>query len=233
MEKAYSFYVQGQLRAAIAELGEQLRREPGSSQKRTFLFELLCFAGEFDRAAKQLDVLAAGNENASTGATLLRDLLAMHRERERLLEDSADNNKTELRAFAMKINGVSYSSCADAEQQVEGGLEIFGTSGYELIWWGSISRLETSPPKRLRDLLWLPASLFLKGAEEKESPYQVYLPMLAPSSWKHPNEEIQLGRTSAVEEDANGKARIYGTKLLLCDEKVIPFVDVRTLEVDI
>lgn len=233
MEKAYSLYVQGQLGAAIAELGEQLRRDPGSAQKRTFLFELLCFAGEFDRAAKQLDILATSNENASTGAALLHDLLATHCERERLLEGSRDSNKPELRACAMKINGVAYASCTDAEQRVEGGLEVYGSSGYELVWWGSIDRLETSQPKRLRDLLWLPASLFLRRGDEHTAPYQVYLPLLAPSSWKHPKEEVQLGRTTVLEEDAEGQTRMYGTKLLLCDEEVIPFSDVRTLEVSL
>ena len=39
-------------------LGAGLRSDPAGSRRRTFLFELLCFSGEYDRAEKQADFLA-------------------------------------------------------------------------------------------------------------------------------------------------------------------------------
>jgi len=36
----------------------ELRDNPTDARRRTFLFELLCFAGEYERADKQLEVLA-------------------------------------------------------------------------------------------------------------------------------------------------------------------------------
>jgi type VI secretion system protein ImpE len=40
----------GKLQEAIQALGSEVRDRPGDNQRRTFLFELLCFAGEFSRA---------------------------------------------------------------------------------------------------------------------------------------------------------------------------------------
>ena len=48
----------GRLNEAVQALGAELRNDPTDVKRRTFLFELLCFSGEYDRAGKQLDVLA-------------------------------------------------------------------------------------------------------------------------------------------------------------------------------
>src|SRR3989454_9451282 len=71
----------GKLEEAIELLGVGLRSNPADAQRRTFLFELLCFAGAHDRAEKQLDVLAGGNPQAGMGALLYR--AALHAERTR------------------------------------------------------------------------------------------------------------------------------------------------------
>src|SRR5256885_3797242 len=71
----------GKLEDAIDLLGTGLRSNPADAQRRTFLFELLCFAGAHDRAEKQLDVLAGGNPQAGMGGLLYR--AALHAERTR------------------------------------------------------------------------------------------------------------------------------------------------------
>src|SRR5579862_1337915 len=60
----------GQLEEAIAALGTELRTQPQDAQRRTFLFELLCFAGEHERAQRQLDVVASASKEARMGALL-------------------------------------------------------------------------------------------------------------------------------------------------------------------
>ena len=69
----------GRLRDALQALTGEVRDNPGDSKRRTFLFELLCFAGEFDRAEKHLDVLARESQSASLGTLLYRT--ALHAER--------------------------------------------------------------------------------------------------------------------------------------------------------
>src|SRR5438477_11261648 len=48
----------GRLADASKALSAELCDNPTDVRRRTFLFELLCFAGEYDRADNQLDVLA-------------------------------------------------------------------------------------------------------------------------------------------------------------------------------
>jgi predicted component of type VI protein secretion system len=45
-------YCQGRLNDAIQALSAELRDHPTDTRRRTFLFELLCFAGEYERADK-------------------------------------------------------------------------------------------------------------------------------------------------------------------------------------
>src|SRR5579859_779953 len=78
---ALSLYRSGNLRAAIDALGDELKKQPLDAKRRTFLFELLCFAGEYGRAEKQLDILSDGSPEAAAGAMLYRS--ALHAERER------------------------------------------------------------------------------------------------------------------------------------------------------
>ena len=59
---------------------------PSDKQRRTFLFELLCFAGNFDRAEKQLDILSQESPDALTGTLLYRAALAAERTRHELFE---------------------------------------------------------------------------------------------------------------------------------------------------
>jgi type VI secretion system protein ImpE len=76
-----ALYREGRLREAIKALGEELRSNPLDAKRRTFLFELLLFAGEYDRAEKQLDLLAGANADAAAGTLLYRS--ALHAERTR------------------------------------------------------------------------------------------------------------------------------------------------------
>jgi len=73
---ARELYQAGKLDAATQALMAELRDNPGDAKRRTFLFELLCFAGEYDRAEKHLNVLAGGGMEAATGALLYQAAMA-------------------------------------------------------------------------------------------------------------------------------------------------------------
>lgn len=49
---------QGRLHDALATLQDQVRKEPGNARYRTFLFQLLCVLGQWQRALTQLNVVA-------------------------------------------------------------------------------------------------------------------------------------------------------------------------------
>ena len=50
----------GKLKEAIQSLGSELRDNPTDAKRRTFLYELLCFSGDYGRAEKHLSLLATG-----------------------------------------------------------------------------------------------------------------------------------------------------------------------------
>lgn len=66
---------QGNLSAAIAQLTDEVRANPTAAPLRIFLFELICFTGNFDRAGKQLDIIAHQNQDMQIGAGVYRQLL--------------------------------------------------------------------------------------------------------------------------------------------------------------
>jgi type VI secretion system protein ImpE len=60
-------YEAGRLKEAIAELNEEVKRHPTDSSRRGFLCELLCFAGELDRADLNLDALGHQDPQSAPG----------------------------------------------------------------------------------------------------------------------------------------------------------------------
>ena len=66
----------GRLAAAIEQLNQEVRAHPGDPKLRTFLFEMLCFAGDYERAQRQLDVLGTLDAQAESGTIVYRGVLA-------------------------------------------------------------------------------------------------------------------------------------------------------------
>lgn len=77
----------GQLQAAIEAVTQEVKSKPSEMRQRTFLFELLCFAGEYDRAEKQLEVIGHQSAQAELGVQVYRNNLKAERDRRRLFSD--------------------------------------------------------------------------------------------------------------------------------------------------
>jgi type VI secretion system protein ImpE len=65
----------GRLADAVAAATEEVRANPADVAKRGFLCELLCFAGDLERADRQLDAAARIEAKQAIGITLLRQLI--------------------------------------------------------------------------------------------------------------------------------------------------------------
>ena len=78
MSVAKQLLDQGRLGDAVEELTRALRDKPLDRQARVFLFELLCFQGAFERAAKQLEIMVTQSADATTGLAIqvYKDLAA-------------------------------------------------------------------------------------------------------------------------------------------------------------
>ncbi|HSG81343.1 MAG TPA: type VI secretion system accessory protein TagJ, partial [Gemmatimonadota bacterium] len=111
-------------------------------------------------------------------------------------------------------------------------LEVFAAGQYLWIPIEHIATLQMSPPQRLRDLLWAPASVRTGPGFKGLDMGEVLLPVLAPLSWQHPDDTVRLGRATEWQEiDGGGHAPI-GQKMFLVDGEVFPILEVRELEID-
>lgn len=77
----------GELQAAIDELTGKVKANPTDTQQRIFLFELLLFAGDWERAARQVDVIGHQSMESGLGVQVYRDNIKAERDRSRLLSD--------------------------------------------------------------------------------------------------------------------------------------------------
>ena len=227
---ARELYQAGQLAAAISALGSELRDNPTDTRRRIFLFELLCFAGEYDRAEKHLDVLAQAGTDAATGALLYRAALAADRTRGRLFEkhEYPSGAAAPVRGI---LNGKPFESLEDADPRIGARLEVYVAGDYIWLPMAHLASIQIDPPKRLRDLLWIPA-LVRTGPQLKDSELgEVLLPALSPFTWRSPDDAVRLGRATAWEADEDGNEVPFGQKLLLVDGEEFPLLELRTLEI--
>jgi type VI secretion system protein ImpE len=225
-------YHAGQLGAAIQALGAELRDNPMDTRRRTFLFELLCFAGEYERAVKHLDILAGAGPDAATGVLLYRAALHADQMRTDLF---AKREYPELHANAVpvagKLNGRAFESIEDADPRIGPRLEIYAAGQCMWLPLAHVASIEMEAPKRLRDLLWAPALVRTGPAFKGTELGEVLLPVISPLSFRHADDAVRLGRATVWEERESGEAIPFGQKMLLVDGEDFPLLEVRHLEI--
>jgi type VI secretion system protein ImpE len=79
---AKEHYQAGHLAEAIAAAGEEVKKHPADASSRGFLCELLCFAGEWQRADMQLDALGQQDPQSVPGLTQFRQLIRAEQARQ-------------------------------------------------------------------------------------------------------------------------------------------------------
>ena len=230
--QAETLFKQGKLEEAILALNAHLRDQPGDVRARTFLFELLCFNGELDRADKQLQVLGAGTKEAAVGALVYGGALNAERTRREMFErhQTPAVPETDSAPLAGSLNGRPFASLSDADPRLGPRLEVFAAGDYLWIPFQHIAVLEMQPPRRLRDLLWAPARLITGPAFQDRDLGEVLLPVLSPLTFQHPDAEVRLGRVSEWCADEQGRQMLLGQKMLLVDGEEFPFLEIRRLE---
>ncbi len=228
---ARELYHAGQLAAAIQALGAELRDNPMDARRRTFLFELLCFAGEYERAVKHLDVLAASGPDAATGALLYRAALNADQMRSDLFSKRDYPEIHDAPPVSGTLNGTPFEAIEDADPRIGPRLEIYAAGQCMWLPMAHIDSIEIEAPKRLRDLLWIPALVRTGPAFKGTELGEVLLPVLAPLSFRHADDAVRLGRTTVWEEQENGDVIPFGQKMLLVDGEDVPLLEVRHLEI--
>ncbi len=229
---AIELFRAGKLTDAIKALTEEVRNAPTDVQKRTFLFELLCFAGEFDRAEKQLDVLAQSGKQSELGALLYRAALHAERERQQFFTNKAYLEAGQFpasQALAGSFNGKPFQEVADADPRIGSRLEVIVAGRYLWVPFEHIASVQMEPPKRLRDLLWIPALVKSGPSFQGRDLGEVLVPVLSPFTSKHTDDQVRLGRAT-VWEEGDGAEIPFGQKMLNIDGEEVPLLELRLLE---
>lgn len=104
---AKEFFHAGSLDKAIESASKAVKDRPDDSSSRGLLSELLCFAGDLDRADKHLDILGEQSPDLAVGLALFRQLVRAERARQdffahgrvpELLEGPSDDTRLRFEA---------------------------------------------------------------------------------------------------------------------------------------
>jgi type VI secretion system protein ImpE len=230
--KAKELYQAGKLNEAVQALSAELRDNPTDAQRRIFLFELLCFAGEFERADKHLNILAGQSPQAQLGAVLYMSSLHAERLRHKMFEekDYPPAPAEEAADRGGTLNGAPFESIEDSDPRIGGRLELFAAGSYMWIPFQHIEMIDFQPPKRVRDLLWRPALVRTGPAFKDKELGEVLVPVLSPFSFKNADNNVKLGRATVWETPEGGEPTPYGQKTFLVDGEDIPVMELKRIE---
>lgn len=79
----------GRLVEARQQLTQEVKSSPSDSAKRTLLFQVLAFLGEWDKADKHLDMMVSLNPSLETGVQVYKNLTTAERQRKDVLDGKA------------------------------------------------------------------------------------------------------------------------------------------------
>ena len=229
---AKELFQAGKLAEAIQALIAEVRSNPTDTRRRSFLFELLSFAGEFDRGAKHLEVLAQAGPNAEVGALLYKSALAAEKQRVTLFSSGEiEPPPADSVSGPGTLNGRPFTTIEDADPRLGSRLEAFIAGEYVLIPFRYIGSLQLAAPRSLRDLLWSSSIVKTSSDFADKELGEVLLPILYPLTWQHPADVVKLGRETRWEQVESVGAVPFGQRLLLLDgEEVVPLLEVRDLQ---
>lgn len=258
--KAKELLDANKLSAAIGEITQQVKSHPADASLRTFLFETLCFAGEYDRAERQLDVIGHQNVKAGIGVEVYRNLIRAEGARKKLFSQGLkptfivdppdyvtdqlaainclrEGNAVEAKALLSRsqdgspaikcrINGKEFSGFRDSDDRTASILEVFARDVYIWVPLGQVIKVTINPPKHLRDLLWVPATMEVSD----RPPLDVFMPVLYEGSEQDENDQIRLGRMTDWRSVGDDLVRGLGQRTFLVHDAEWALLEMRSLE---
>jgi type VI secretion system protein ImpE len=258
---AGALYKAGQLQQAIDAQVQEVKKNPADPDRRVFLFELLVFAGDLDRARRQLDAVNYGQMDRDQAVLTYRLALAAEQARRqffreggspKFLSDPPEHAKLRLEA-ADRLREQHWAEAADlltradeARPPVQGLLngkpftslrdadDLFA-SVLEVLFQGSYGWV---PFEQIESVALktpqFPRDLLWFPARlqmRDGTKGDVFLPAIYPGSHEHPDDLIKLGRTVDWPEKESGTVLGVGARLFLVGDDDVPLLDWRELQI--
>lgn len=260
MTQAKALLDAGKLGEAIEELTREVKAHPADASLRTFLFELLCFAGEWDRAEKQLDAIGHQNVKTEVGVQVYRNNLKAERDRRKLYADGLQPHflgeppaYVDLQLAA--INRVREGNVAEAREALDRAEEqrpalsgtFNGTPFEDFRDWDDL----LGPVLELilnGQYTWLPfeqiqhmeisapktmRDLIWASARLQArdgTVGEVYVPALYAGSHESQNDQVRLGRMTDWRKLSDDLSLAVGLRLFLVDGDDKPLFEARSVE---
>lgn len=220
----------GRVKDAASSLAALLRERPTDTKARTFLFELLCFSGQYDRAEKHLSLLAEGSKEHEMGAVLYYSALHAERMRHDLFRKEEFPKEPAAPSPKGTLNGKPFESISDIDPQIGARLEVYAAGAYAWVPFCHIKSIQIQPIVKLRDTLWTPAFVLAGPTFQGADMGEVIIPAIYPFSWNSADESLWLGRGTDWAADSNGNEFPVGHKTFLVDGKEVPLFEVKEIE---
>ncbi len=257
-----ALYQTGNLTEAINQLTQEVRNNPTDNWLRTFLFELLCFNGEWERAERQLKGLLVAGANAELGLLVCGNNIKAEITRSKLFSSGvapefllSPPNYISLQLEAInKLREKNYSEARKlldelAEKQPSLKGKINGKNFNRLTDYNDF--FACSLEVFLQDrYIWVPFEhiqclevqppkelrdlIWTKAIIELTSGTVagVFLPSLYPNSYKHENQLVRLGRMTDWQQLPGEIYVGYGLRAFLVDSKEKTLFEISSLMFD-
>jgi Protein of avirulence locus involved in temperature-dependent protein secretion len=260
MNDAKSQLDAGNLGKAVESALNFVKTNPTNSSARTFLFELSCFSGDWDRAEKQLDVIGHQDANAMIGSVIFRQNFKAERDR---MKYYSDGLKPEFMTVSYPYiddlltanNRVREGDTAEARKILDSVEEnrpafpctVNGESFSDFRDYNDLTMCVFEVIHK--DIyIWLPFERVQKIEFPKPKTLrdlywpqaqvelrdgtngEMFFPALYSGTWKSENDQVRLGRMTDWRDAGDDVFVGEGTKLFWMDGKDRSIFDIETIE---
>lgn len=257
---AQQLFEAGQLTNAIAAVTDEIRNNPARLEARTLLFELLSFAGELDRAEKQLDVVGQQDAKSEWAVQVYRNILVAERSRRRLWSDGLSpefliDPPEHVRWHLQAINRIREGHLGEANdllaKSADQRSDVLASHGEQPAAPFQDCDDVLAPVLELivlRDYVWVPLEQIreleimkperprdliwipVRLVLQDESQRRGYMPVMYPGTHQHPDDEIKLGRKTDWQETDGGPVRGVGQKMFLHGDDAVSLLELNELK---
>jgi type VI secretion system protein ImpE len=259
MEAAKLKLDESDLAGAIAAAIETVKKHPTNVSARTFLFELSCFSGDWERAEKQLDAIGHQDPKAGVGSLIYRQNFECERNRANLFAHSTrpeflggvpDHVEDLLRANDLVRQGET-AAAREMLDKVEEERPAYSVTingeKYEDFRDHNDLTMCVFEAFVKDSYIWLPFEEVVSiEFLERKSLRDVYWPQaqveltngtagemfllsLYVNTWKNGDDQVRLGRTVDWRDLGEDVFVGEGSRVFWADGKDIPALDVKTI----
>jgi type VI secretion system protein ImpE len=259
---ASTLFTDGKLQQAIDAQVQEVKSNPADQAKRLFLFELLAFAGDLDRARRHIEALTYTEPELVAAVLNYKNLLNSEESRRKLFwdgvppkffGDAPEHVHWRLEAVNRLREGLPQEArqclekADEAMPAIQGQLNdrpFTSLRDCDDVLAGVLEVMAQGfyywVPLEQIEMLTLNAPRFPRDLlwmsarlELADSGGNVFLPALYPESHEHPDDAIKLGRATDWKESPDGPVQGVGVHTFLMDDEAIGLLEWRKLEMKV